>query len=145
MDNRVGKKIFIKQVDLIGTLVGGAVVSAVDDPYDTLRMMLISQTQGGTLAVSMNQLLSAVFQDSVDHVYLDKRMVINSPGVSGAGYQPGARVVKFSVPINKAFTYTGINGGSNPVSLTFAMISDSTAVPHPGFTSGTLNIYFTDN
>jgi len=128
----------VGNVHIDGTLVGGQTNSIADDPYNTVRIMVVrgaeSLVSADWNAVSMNDPPLRIVFPKVREILLDKRFVISSYGPDSTGYMVKAVPVKCTIPINDIFYwYTSAATTHENESLFIAMRSDSGAVPNPGF------------
>lgn len=143
---RIGAKISLKSIEFRGVLVGGANESAFDDPYNVIRIVL-SRWDGETITpfstLSGHSIHSPINRTIVGcpgmkSKYYDKYIAMNvsSPEKgAGDGYAASARVISFKKSFKK-----GIPIVYSPTSASdkffLSLISDSQAVPNPGFVTG---------
>lgn len=143
---RIGAKILLKSIDFRGVLVGGANESAFDDPYNVIRIVLsrwdgetvtpFSTLSGHTIHNPINRTITGI--PGMKSKYYDKYIAMNVSSTekgAGDGYSPSARVISFKKTFKK-----GIPIIYSPTSASdkffLSMISDSAAVPNPGFVTG---------
>lgn len=148
--SRIGAKIHVKELIVEGTIVGGQTNVVADDKYNVFRVMVMEGVPT-TLAASLVSYLTVggyVAPQSYPgliHVYKDVVVDLPSPSRDSTGYMPAMRHVKFRVPIGKDFTYTGVAGATvSGRTLLVTGISDSSAIPHPGFVAGSLTLIYSD-
>lgn len=151
---RIGAKILLKSIEFRGVLVGGANESAFDDPYNVIRIVLsrwdgetvtpFSTGAGHTIHIPINRILSN--SPGMKNKYYDKYIAMNvaSPEKGGGdGYAASARVVSFKKQFKKGIPITySTTQASDKIFL--SMISDSLAVPNPGFVTGYCMITWKD-
>lgn len=152
MNNRTGRRIMVKGVAIKGTLVGGQSNTIADDQYDFIRIV-ISRAKGATGAlppfttypgVGISTQIVPGLPAAIQTIYMDRTYSLSSPGRDSVGYMPATRTVSFSKALNWPCTFTGTGANSNQEHLCLSMISDSAAVPSPGFTSLSMTLYWTD-
>jgi hypothetical protein len=147
-NQRIGRSIRILWVDISGSLVGGQTNSVADDDYNFVRISL-QGLQGGLVWSSATYNVSSVLdprnRPGLDHVYHDAYYTLVTPGKDSVGYINSVAAVRLHWNVNRVFTYTATTGGCNsPHELFLSMCSDSVGVPNPGFTNGSVCIYYTD-
>lgn len=151
--NRIGRRIRVKSLYFRGIVGLGASQIATDDPYNCLRIILATW-KGNTTTPLASVAGSSV--NTVYHVrsgypllmkkYADKLVALNtSSGNVGGGYTPVQRKVEFF----KKFKHLYINFGDNlytsaDKTLVLSMVSDSGAVPNPGFHAGYARMVYED-
>lgn len=145
---RIGRSIFVKGVFVEGSLHGGQSNLVTDDNHNTVRIVMVRGTPATTAAMVSTLSLSygpinGENISGVKQVLMDRSVELPSPGPDSTGYMPALKHVRFYVPVNKFITY--FSSGPSDESIVLAAVSDSTAVSHPGFTSGWLDILFTDS
>lgn len=143
---RIGSKISLKSIEFRGVLVGGANESAFDDPYNVVRIVLsrwdgesvtpFSTLSGHSMHIPINRTIAGC--PGMKSKYYDKYIAMNvsSPEKgAGDGYAASARVISFKKTFKKGIPiiYSTV-GASDKFFL--SMLSDSLAVPHPGFVTG---------
>lgn len=147
---RVGTKIAITGFYLQGTLAGGQANSALDDRVNTVRMILGLWTSATPMATigTANPLDAPLLKNLNSgglllRKYLDRRISLVSPGRDSTGYMTAQRLVKiyyrFRKPIVINYSASAVNRN-----LVLSIVSDSSAVPSPGFTSGCVYLTFKD-
>lgn len=151
---RIGAKILLKSIEFKGVLVGGANESAFDDPYNVIRIVLsrwdgetitpFSTTLGHTIHIPINRTIASC--PGMKSKYYDKYIAMNvsSPEKgAGDGYAASARVISFKKVFNKGIPIV-YNASSASEKFFLSMISDSAAVPNPGFVTGYCMITWKD-
>lgn len=143
---RIGAKILLKSIEFKGVLVGGANESAFDDPYNVVRIVLsrwdgeavtpFSTLSGHSINNPINRTITGI--PGMKSKYYDKYIAMNVSSTekgAGDGYAPSARVISFKKTFKKGIPITyGTTSTSDKFFL--SMISDSIAVPNPGFVTG---------
>lgn len=144
---RVGRRIAIHSFVFRGTLVAGCTgVQATDDGYNRFRIVLGLYDGDytvplSTLGVGVDTPFNKILYGT-DHLlrkYWDKHIILNTHAdLDGTGALPYPRiihkVIKFKRPI--IITTRDDTTFSPDKHLYLSMVSDSTAVPNPGFLSG---------
>ena len=111
---RIGSKILLKSIEFKGVLVGGASESALDDPYNVVRIVIsrwdgeaitpFSTLLGHSIHIPINRTIASC--PGMKSKYYDKYIAMNvsSPEKgAGDGYAPSARVVSFKRHLRKEF------------------------------------------
>lgn len=148
--SRIGTKIMVTGIYLQGTLAGGQANSAVDDRVNTVRMILGLWTSATPMAsIGAPNPLDAPLMKNFNsgglllRKFVDKRISLVSPGRDSTGYITAQRLVKlyyrFKKPIMINYSAATVNRH-----LVLSLVSDSSAVPSPGFTSGYVYLTFKD-
>lgn len=147
--SRVGNQIVVTGIRLRGIWAGGQSGTALDDPFNECRIVvaLYKKTPGTTLFLGAAPILIHAPVDrqqtqGVIKVYLDKTIVLQSPGASGAGYQPSARYFDYFIPMSQRVSYSGSSVNLNSEQIVVSFISDSGTAPSPAVQS-TCVVYFT--
>jgi hypothetical protein len=143
--NRNGRQILVRQVRLSGLLVGGQSNVITDDAYNQVRIVVYTMGSNNALTFDLTASLDPRVQQNLKHVYLDKLITLHSPARDSVGYLPAIREVNFKVSMqfNQDYVSLAVNATTGDY-LAIAMVSDSTAVPHPGFVSGMIDVIFDD-
>jgi hypothetical protein len=147
LNNRVGNEVLVKYVEFVGQLVGGQANTVADDARNVVRLTLVSAIIG-TIWSAANYSTTKVLEkrtiSGLMHVYYDELISLNTPGRDTTGYLPACTMFSRRVRVNKRMSWFAASGGATPVGLALVGSSDSSIVPFPGFTSGTLVIAFED-
>jgi len=143
--NRIGREIRLTGLRIFGQLVGGQSNSATDENRNVVRISVVEISPGASLA---NYSVTSVADPrnwGCRRVLFDKLYSLNTPGRDSTGYLPACVMVDEHVPLNDRIYYSG-TAANTQIGLSYAlwMVSDSGAVPNPGFTNGTLSIGFID-
>lgn len=154
---RIGSEVMIRSVQFIGTLVSGAQNTVADDRYNTVRCVLGLYN---TAYAGLTPLTSSGFGGSGDTLQWinkknctllnwklwDKVTVLSTQGVDYVGVVPGIRLLKFYKKFKRPIRirFYDDNPGTKNQSLILSCVSDSVAVPNPGFTAGTVTIRYED-
>jgi hypothetical protein len=149
--NRIGRLISLQRLFISGQLVGGQSNSATDDNRNVFRILVAICDIGTTFTsavFTVNGTVDPRTMPGLRRVLYDRMFSLNSPGRDSAagGYMPATRMVRVALRVRDRVTYTigaGVGLNSNE-GIYIWMVSDSAAVPHPGFESGSYGITFTD-
>lgn len=132
-----------------GSLHGGQSNLVTDDNHNTVRLLLVRgvpSTMATALGASLTLSSAPINAENISgvtEVLYDQTVELPSPGPDSTGYMPALKHVKTYIPVNRYFTFHSTGLSDDCVVL--AAVSDSTAVSHPGFTSGWLDVLFTDS
>lgn len=153
---RLGRSIKVHGVQIKGNIFGGATgAGGLDEFYNNIRLCLLkfSAAKTGALTplqtagVQISSPLSHTVNPGLDHIYRDKYIALTNQGfgagLASAGHRAINWYVKFRKPIHVNFTGVGVN--TNQIQLYLSMISDSGAIPNPGFSAGWLKVIYTDS
>jgi hypothetical protein len=147
---RIGRNVLAKHLSIHGVLVGGQTNTNVDDSYNVVRMVVA--TYNSSVAAPFTNLTLDLVLDDRDaafpgliKVLFDKFYVLSSPGGDTVGYLPATKPIKIDIPLDEEiqFNTVGVNSTS-PTNIIIAMVTDSAAVPNPGFVSGTEILSYSD-
>lgn len=155
--NRIGNKISVTSLYIKGTVFGGAIGTVTgDDLYNSLRYVIYTakyDASGSAFhplqssAVAMQMPIRKENVPSLTRVYRDKFLTFTNMPVDADTAAPQGRLVNIYIKFKRPLvvTYSANTGAfHNDVHLFFSAISDSTAVPNPGFTSGFVTATYTD-
>lgn len=159
-NQRVGKKIKVKSIEIKGTIAAGSSASALDDPYDTVRIIVATwnaanDTPMTTLEAATAGMINSPVKKGVDDFallikkYLDKYIPLTAVCTekgAGDGYVPQLKTFKFYKRFKNGLPITFSDEGVTypEKRLCLSMGSDSVAIPHPGFTDGYVIVHFED-
>lgn len=155
VNNRIGNKISVMAFELYGTIKGGTTGGIADDSYNCGRLVIsqFNLTKNGVAinpfynqSIDRNLPLSKRNVNGLAWVYRDKYIPMNISSNSGTTMTSSIRNVKekirFKKPINVTFTQGGTH--YNQTQLYVAMVTDSAVIPHPGFISGYVKVWYKD-
>lgn len=149
ISQRIGRAVTIQSLDVDGLLVGGQVNGALDDNYNVARLVVFLGRPGLVSADWAGRTFDDPVNPGVEgvtRVLHDSQIILRVPAADSVGYIPAvARVQRHIKAGVKA--YYGSAASSVPTagdSLFFALITDSSAVPNPGFTHGYYRLNFSD-
>jgi len=145
--SRTGRQIKIKSIEIRGVIVQASVESALDEPYNTVRVVLgLYNTSDTPLADSGTTIDGFVTTNLSTRAYLIKKYLDKyiAMGVSstekggGDGYAPTVRTFKYFKRFKKPIVVMyGDDTTDYPNKrLILSMVSDSSVVPNPGFYHG---------
>lgn len=141
---RIGRQINLLNVRLFGTLVQGVVDGIADDRYNVVRIVLATHSAGNAPTIPLSTPISRSNTRYLEEVLYDKTVVLYSPAPDSTGYLPAIKHIDRTIPVNRKFNYYSHTGGATPIELSLIMVSDSAAVPNPGFVQGSWTVTFTD-
>jgi hypothetical protein len=147
--HRIGNVIRTTEIGFNGTLVGGQSNVIADDPYNSVRVLVL---EGNTALLTTNVALftmSAVISPAtipgLRQIHYDKICDLVPPGRDSTGYMPAVRVFNWSKKISRQIAYTGAAANTDYLnSFCIVMVTDSAIVPHPGFENGSAFVNFVD-
>lgn len=152
---RIGRRIEIRSCRFRGVLSGGAVGGGpVDDYYDNVRIMMYTMSQNKTVATTpastagfvINTPLNKLYMPGLGKVLYDQFIGITNQPWAANSAAPGMREIdvyhRFKKPVLCHFTGDLIN--TNQFQIFVSIVSDSAAVPHPGFGSGYFEVAYYD-
>jgi len=150
---RVGRTVLIHSVYLKGVLHGAQSNLALDDSHNIVRLVLAvyqgapglaNLTTGG--ASTSTPISTKYYSRQMETKIWDHYYTLDSPGRDSTGYLTQQKVVnlyhKFKTPLRVDYSDDTINTSNR--SLGLSMISDSSAVPNPGFVQGYWTVNYTD-
>jgi hypothetical protein len=142
---RIGRTVVYKRLHLCAQLTGGQTNVVADDARNSFRIVIADADIGVTPTFTLNDILDPRFIAGLQKVYYDKTFSLATPGRDSTGYLPASREIFIDVPVDKIQTYFGsATNAQSRSSLCMFCVSDSVAVPSPGFTNGGAYVTFTD-
>lgn len=155
--NRIGNKVGITSIEVYGTLCQASYGAALDDPYNTIRIVLgqwsaaASAAPCASVGLGLNMPLRtnlnclSMLQKKMYDKYIALQVASTERG-AGDGYAPEVKTFKlykkFKTPIPIQF---GDNNNTRPDKrLVLSMISDSGTAPNVGFVGGYWVVTFVD-
>lgn len=150
INQRIGRSIKLRSLDVYGTLIGGQINLVTDDRYNTVRITVFTG-QPGLLPASINWNLNAIADprtcNGVERVLYDEVVTLRSFSRDSTGYMPAQKGVRFCVPLKgRRQLFSGLASGSQSCSTVYLyMVSDSAAITNPGFVSGVASISWIDD
>jgi hypothetical protein len=139
--NRIGNMIEPIAFELQAVLAGGQTNTALDDPYNTVRISAVWAAPGSSFAAfSVSSILNERTFSGVQSVVFDKLYTLVSPGKDTTGYMPCYKRIKINARLDPRHRICYTGPGTNTESGTTLLIlyvSDSTISPHPGLQQGT--------
>lgn len=145
--NRIGRQVTLSRLQVSGLLVGGQVNLAADDSYNSFRITVASGNVGMTWTpFGLTQVLSADLIPGLDRVLYDRVFPLSSPGRDSTGYMKALRRVNINLALPQIVTHfqTAAAGSQNGNTVYLVMVSDSVAMPNPGFVDGSWVLRFID-
>jgi hypothetical protein len=149
INDRIGREIVVDEIRFGGQLFGGQTNTALDDPYNNIRMLVVMAMSGlvaaDWAAVTLEAPIDPRTTPKLQRLFYDTVVDLRVPGVDTVGYLPAhalwTRRVKCNVPIK----FTSNAGASvNGYDLYACWISDSAAAPSPGFVQSFVATIFHD-
>jgi len=145
--NRIGRQITLSRLQVNGLLVGGQVNLATDDAYNSFRITVAAGNVGMTWTpYGLSQVLSADLIPGLDRVLYDHVFPLNAPSRDSTGYMKALKRIEINLDLPKIVTHfqTAAAGSQNGNTVYLVMVSDSVAVPNPGFVDGSWVLRFID-
>jgi hypothetical protein len=147
---RIGRNVLAKHLAIHGVLVGGQSNTNVDDSYNVVRIVVA--TYNSSIAAPFTNLTLDLILDDRDaafpgliKVLYDKMFVLASPGSDTVGYLPATKSISIDIPLDEEIQFNGTgNNATTPTNIIIGMVTDSAAVPNPGFVSGTEILSYSD-
>lgn len=144
-DERIGNHIRLRSLEIKGVIAQGSADSSSDDPYNVMRIVIglwgSSTTPLGNVAWGINvPLRKNMNPGELFKKYYDKYVALTVTSTEkgeGDGYTPGLKQFHYY----KKFKNVVINWGSSATTepdkrMILSIVSDSAAVPNPGFING---------
>ncbi len=145
--NRIGRRVVVDFVDVIGTLVGGQANSVADDPYNTIQIALVRAvpTFAPSTDWSVTTPIGPQQVPGVIKVLWYWRGVICANAKDSTGYVAKAHKIAVRIPVHLPYEWTSASDtAASNEGLFLVMCSDSVAVANPGFNSGLSMIVYHD-
>jgi len=156
VQTRIGSQVHITTIRITGVIAQGSSQTALDDPYNVVRIVVGLYTAGGlpstpllTAGATLNSPICSQSNTNGRLVrkFLDVYVPLHVVCVErdgGDGYVPSLKKFDYSVRVSFRQTY-GTDAATYPNhTVILSMISDSSAVPGPGFVAGRVETRFTD-
>lgn len=155
LGQRIGRKIAVNSFYLDGVLQGGQTNLATDDRFNTVRFVLglwRSRTPCTANSLTMSSMINksgygVTGGASLIRKFRDFKVILSTPGADSTGYLPAVRkvriYVKFRRPITILFPASAATT-TQSMFLILSVISDSVAIPNPGFTNGSFTLSWYD-
>lgn len=152
---RIGAKIRVKSLEITGVLAGGADESLLDDAFNVMRCVIATYNGGvttplGTASASIDEpIIIQTTTSTLKRKYFDRYLhfdVASTEQGAGDGYTPQTKTFKYfkRFPKGLLITFADSSVSFPNTRLIMSMISDSAAVPHPGFVRGFWKISYED-
>lgn len=156
--DRVGGRIRMKSLQITGIIANGSQESALDDPYNVVRIVIAMWKGNSTVnpctGTPMNQPIMKEIQAatgaSLEWLFLDKYIplqVTSTEKGGGDGYTPGLRTFKYYLKIPYKFSTVTFGDASITYPnrrIIMSVLSDSSATVNPGFVAGYAKWRFED-
>lgn len=153
---RLGNKIKIKSLEMKGVMAGGCAENVLDDPYNVVRIVIGLYNGSDTTpltdapAVMDAPITTRLYsQAQLIKKYYDKYFHFNAVSVEkngGDGYASNTVGFRYYKRFKKPLWITwGDDSTTYPTKyLIMSALSDSGAVPHPGFIAGYWKVTYED-
>lgn len=153
VNRRIGNKIHIDGIEIVGQLIGGQTDSAYDDIFDTVRFVVSLwdsnsaitnplQTNGVNLCTPITK--NNITGTGLIRKYYDKYFTLSASAGTSGGYLPQMKQIKKYVKVNRDIEFTGSTAGSAQEKLLVSCLSDSAGAPNPYFINGYMRMTWTD-
>lgn len=153
-NQRVGRMITIRSLEIKGIICNGASGTLTDDPYNVVRVVValwngadVSPLGGGIANINSPITKTYFSGGNLIRKYLDQYIPLEVTGTEkgqGDGYTPQLKQFKYYKKLNIKLYYAANDQTLYDKLLIVSMISDSSAVPHPGFVAGYIKVTFED-
>lgn len=159
-NQRIGKKVNVKAIEIKGVIAQGSAQAALDDAYNVVRVIIATwnaanNTPMATLEAATTGMINSPVKRGVDdYALLDRKLldkyiplnVNTTERAAGDGYTPQVKTFKYYKRFKKSLPILwSDNGNTYPNRrLILSCGSDSTAIPHPGFVSGYCIVHYED-
>ena len=158
--SRTGRRINVRSIEIKGVLCQGTSGTAADDPYNVVRVILglytgphdvgplfASSTLTVNSPVSTWDVGGSSANQRMIRKYLDRYFSFSSPSPRNeSGYVPATTPFRYFKRFVKPMHIQFGDGSANSADKWFwlSMVSDSVAVPNPGFISGYCVLTYVD-
>jgi hypothetical protein len=147
---RIGGVVTVCAAGFTGTIVGGQSNLAIDEQYNTIRILFVRGNYALLNSNASNFTVSSIIGPSLvsglRQVLYDKVFVNQSPGRDSTGYMPSVRTINWQTKLNLKLAFIGPAAATDYLeSLVMIVVTDSVAVPHPGFEVGACWMSFLDD
>jgi hypothetical protein len=146
VNQRVGRAVTAHSLRISGVIVGGQSNVALDDSFNTIRIAVLCGTPNLICTgFGVSGVLDTRSVAFLNEVLYDRVLVKTVPGRDSTGYIPWTHEFNLILPLNHLhLTYTGAGPYMSNVDIQMWMVTDSAAVPNPGFVSGTVTFIYSD-
>lgn len=158
---RLGRRVNVRSIEIKGAIAQGAAGGAFDDCYNVMRIILglwtglasSNSAPLGTSNLTINSPISpwnaagSVATYRMQRKYLDRYITFSSPSrADETSLVPATRTFRYFKLFKRPMfiQYSDDTGESADRFFTISMISDSAAVPNPGFISGYVVLTYED-
>jgi len=139
-NQRVGRKIYLKNFVIRGSLISGATgASGIDDSWDAVRIVILWGSPGTTIANRFDTSGLGLYspirnQDYVNRVLFDKVYTLRSLiSLGGGNFVPAVKEIHINKRLNKTITFNDTDQYCLGRDLYVLMVSNSLAIPNPGW------------
>lgn len=153
---RIGRRVSVVGYRICGLLHGGQNATVADDAYNKIRIVIGYQATHGISVGTIVPLQGVGFSDPISktetagpkytRIFRNQYLTLKSSGPDTVGYMPAMRNINIKHFFKKPITVTYADDTQYYPDKCFfmAMITDSTAVPNPGFIDGYFRLYYKD-
>jgi len=134
---RVGRRIRVRHVVFKGQVEGGQGNTAADDPYNTVRVLVIRGRSTFTASgLTINSIIDPRTMPGLVEVLYDDTVLLTTTGKNSTGFVTCACEYELGLKNNIALEYTGTTASApGNESIFFVTVSDSNVVANPGFSA----------
>lgn len=149
IQGQIGREIKARGLQINGIIQGGQTNTAADDKINTFRIVVGLYDSTGatplqTASMTLGSYISPRTTRGMIRKYMDKVISLPTPGRDSTGYLPSTRAVKLWVKLSEMIKKYADGPNSQNKRIVVSMLSDSSLVPNPGFTSGRLVLFYED-
>lgn len=153
---RSGRAIKVKNIEVHGTVAQGSNGTLTDDQYNVMRFVCgaftgTASTPLASAGVGLNMPITKTenCRNFLKQVYTDRYIPLNVTSTEkggGDGYTPEVKNFNYKKRFKTPYTIKwGGDDASYPANRLFvSMLSDSSAVVHPGFVAGWITVTYED-
>lgn len=150
-NQRLGNKITLTGYGIRGILEGGQTNTALDDNSNIVRLIVALWDSDTAMPLNDNSvtlgstiLKTSTFGKGLIKKLVDRTIDLRVYSLDSTGYLPASKQIRKYVRLNETIYYPGNAGRANK-KLIVGLLSDSMAIPNPGFTHGNQTIYWKDS
>lgn len=145
---RLGRRIRVKRIAFMGIFAGAQTNSVADDPYNTMRLMVMTSIPGWTFTTypSITTFIDPRYQPGLKRILYDQTRVLCTNAKDSTGYIAVAEPWSVSLDVDIPIEYASA-AASSPTDqeVVICVTSDSGAVVNPGFHEPFILVEFVDD